>query len=288
MDDKLYLFTSQHLILGADKIKFISPTGRTLKPHSVELSYARDIVRLELDGGDGFSIIQDPAMGSSIGIFSSSDLQDMDARYGTITGVGAEIIEVSAAFEDEHSGSPVLGLDQSVIGIASYVRESRDHVMKKGTRFENTTRRFCYRLDRVKWQSVSWKRYNQQFGTLYLESNLLIDSIIEILNEWSDEPFKDVQLDSDTERALISWADSHNHVLKNYGGKGSFNRKFLSDYSASTHELAEVCRSRARKIRMISGQRGLSQFMLNEYDMQAGTLEFFGKMIDRISTSTDY
>ena len=160
--------------------------------------------------------------------------------------------------------------------------------MKKGTKFENKTRRFCYRLDGISWKTVNWKRFNQSYGTVHRESNTFIDGLVEILNSWSDEPFEPIQFESEPERALVNWAGNHNKVVGNGIGGDSFSRKQYAEYSDSTRELAEVCRSRAKKIRMLSEQRGLTDFLYKEYDMQAATLEYFAKIIDHYTTSTDY
>lgn len=280
MDEKTYLFTSQHLILGTDKISFDSPSGRSIRPRSVELSLTRDIARLALEGGDGFSIAQNPAMGASIGVFNSTPQASSNVLYGIISGMGADVVEVSADFTNKHSGSPILDTKKNVIGMASYVRVSRDHAMKKGTRFENRTRRFCYRLDRTQWKTVNWKKFNEEYGSVYHEGRTLTDDIIEILNSWFDGTFDPLHFEEPPEQPVADWVQSHNEVVSHYVKDANYNRKFSAKYTESTEYLADLCRRRARKIRLISKQRGLTEFLQKAYDRQAGTLEYAADTID--------
>ncbi|VGO19691.1 hypothetical protein SCARR_01750 [Pontiella sulfatireligans] len=284
MEGKPYLVTNQHIILGADKIGFVSPSGRVIKPRSVELSASRDIARMALAEGDGFALSSDWPIGAPIGVFGGGkDKKKTSELYGEISGIGADRIEVSANFAEDNSGSPVLNLNQEVVAIASHVRESSNHAMKKGTKFENKTRRFCYRLDGVGWIPVSWKSYNQKYGVAYHESRELLDSVIEILNSWADGPLEQVRFEDQPYPALTNWVRSHNQVVSK--SNDGFERKFYAEYSESTQKLAEVCRSQARKIRMLSKQRDPTAFLLYEFDMQAGTFEYVAKIIDRYSTT---
>jgi hypothetical protein len=239
-----------------------------------------------LPEGEGLSLSQNPKMGKPIGIFGSTKDQNQVELFGAITGVGASIVEVSADFKEKHSGCPALNSEKEVVGIASFVRESANHNMKKGTRFENSTRHFCYRIERAQWKTVNWKRFNEEYGSIYQEANTFIDDIIKILNRWADDPFDRVTFEEEPERNLTDWIGSH--VIRGYGGKNSFNRKFYGEYSESARKLSDLCNSRARRIRMMAKQRGLTDFLIKEFDMQAGSLEYFAKIIDRYATTTDY
>ncbi len=245
MNEKPYLLISQHIILGADKISFTSPTGRIIKPRSVELSNSRDIARLALAEEDGLALADHHPMGAPIAVFGSNQSQKEEtALYGTITGVGADIVEISAEFNEGNGGAAVLNANQEVIGIASHVTESYNHAMKKGTQFENKTRRFCYRLDRIQWKRVNWKQYNKKYGAIYFEGKAASDQIIRTLNRWADAPAGQLR-------------------------------------SKNTEQMAGSCRSQARRIRMMTEQRDLTEYLIEELEMQALTLEAAAKIIDR-------
>lgn len=275
MDGKIYLFTNQHIILGADKLSFSTVSGEKLRPRRVELSTSRDIARLLLsDETKGFEITRDMPMDSAVGLFGCSETDDeiTTELYGTVTGVGAEIVEVSAEFTTENSGSPILNLHQEVLGIASYVRKSNRHAMKEGTKFENRTRRFGYRLTGNQWQSVNWKKYNAKYGKFYRQNALFTDGVIEVLTHWGDTPRDRISVVENPEKSLISWVASHNQIIETHG-RSSQKKRFASEYSESLKTLSENCSSRARQIRLFSDKHKLTGFLRDELSMQAFTLD---------------
>jgi len=291
MNGKTYLVTNQHILLGAKKISFKTATGEILRPRGVELSTSRDIARLLLiDGTEGFGITADMPMDSPVGIFGNSTADETAIElYGTVTGIGAEIVEVSADFVEENSGSPVLNIDQEVLGIASYVRESNTHAMKEGTKFENRIRRFCYRMTNTLWKPVNWKIYNKKYGEFYRKNNMFTEGVIEVFSNWSkDTLMEKIRVTKNPERSLISWVESHNKII----AKHSFSnqkKRFSSEYSNSLKQLSESCSGRARQIRLFSEQRELTDFLRDELDMQARTLDYFAKTLDHIGNmAQDY
>ncbi|RLA42373.1 MAG: hypothetical protein DRQ97_14090 [Gammaproteobacteria bacterium] len=282
MDGKTYLFTNQHIILGAEKISFTTLSGKKLRPRKVELSVTRDIARLLLaDDTESFGITGEMPMDSPVGVFGNSDTDEVATKlYGTVTGVGAEIVEVSADFVSGNSGSPVLNIDQEVLGIASYVRKSDTHAMKEGTKFENRTRRFCYRLTGNQWKPVNWKQYNDKYGRFYYQNTLFTDGVIEVLTNWGDTPRDRISISENPEKSLVSWTKSHNELIEKYSHK---TRIFASEYSGSLKKLSESCSSRARQTRLFSEQRELTEYLREELDSQSVTLDYIAKLLVRIS-----
>lgn len=293
MDGKNYLFTNQHVILGADTIQFKTVTGRILRPRSVELSTSRDIARLLLDNEEGFAVGQNIIMGLPIGVFGNSEGAGVATDlYGEVAGVGAEVIEVSADFVKGNSGSPVLTPDKEVIGIASYVKYSRKKRDTEGTKFENQTRRFCYRLTGTQWKPVNWKQYNKKYGQLYRTNDQLIESIFAIINQWYDSPFAKVSADDHPDYDLQKWSTAHNQMVNrivrlNDKGRATrheldnTNKQIRKDIGDSAEALAKVCNSRARQMRLLSKQRELTEFLRKEFEDSAASLEYAAKSIDR-------
>ena len=289
MDGKTYIFTNQHIILGTGQISFTTASGEKLLPRKIELSTTRDITRLLLpDGTEGFGISSDIPMDAPIGVFGSNNSDEAAKElYGKVTGVGAEIVEVSADFASENSGSPVLNLNQEVVGIASHIRTSGDYAGKAGTRFENKTRHFCYRLGGVHWKAVDWKRYNEKYGNPYLRNRMFTDGIIELFTNWGDTPMERVSIKENPEKSLISWSKSHNETIGKH--RSGPKKRFASEYSKSLKKLSESCSSRAQTIRMYSEQRELTGFLREEFDSQASTLDYAAKVLVRISRNAqDY
>ncbi|NNJ71295.1 MAG: trypsin-like peptidase domain-containing protein, partial [Kiritimatiellales bacterium] len=294
MDGKTYLFTNQHVIMGADKISFKTATGNVLRPRSVELSTTRDIARLLLAEEDGLEVTRNLSMGVPIAVFGNSEGGGVATQlYGEITGVGADVVEVSAEFVKGNSGSPVLNLGKEVVGIASFVRYSRKKKDTEGTRFENQTRRFCYRLTDMEWTTVNWKQYNKRYGKLYRTNEEMTESIFEIIEQWSSDPFGRVGDEDNAEMSLRRWSNAHNLMVNRIvrlSDKGrasqheldNTNKQIRKDVSDSADALSKVCKKRARQMRMLADQRDLTGFLREEFEDYGDSLEFAGEIIDRI------
>lgn len=284
MGDKFYIVTNQHVILGADKISFKTASGKTLKPRRIELAMNRDVARLELNTDSGFVLSNVVQMDIPVAVFGNSEGAGVATElYGTVNGIGAELIETSAEFVSGNSGSPILNLNGEVLGIVTYVRISRGSAMKEGTKFENKTRRFCYRLNGIEWKGVKWKQYNDKYGKLYRQSEQLTEGIYEIIISWGGAPLAKINIEDNPERTLTSWAKSHNEVIGKHNRSGNKSRAFATDYSNSLKKLSGVCKNRARQIGMFSNQRDLTGFLRDEFEQQSNALDYLAKVINQIS-----
>lgn len=288
MDGKPYLFTNQHVILGADKIRFKSAAGKTLKPLGVELAASRDIARLPLPPeNSGLTVTGKLTKYAPIAVFGNSEGGGVATElFGEVTGVGSEKVEVSADFVSGNSGSPVLNLEKEVIGIASYVSW-------KTNKKKVETRRFCYRLTDEKWAPVNWKKYNDQFGKHYRETEVLIDSLMDIILTWLNKPSARIDAGSHPVPSLRTWSIDHNKMvnkIENMLDQGSctqseldrINRKIRKDLIDSANALSKVCTDRARQIRMMNQkQKGMTGFLHNKFDSFAERLDKAGNSIQR-------
>lgn len=286
MDGKTYLFTNQHVILGADKISFKTTTGKSLRPRGVQVSTTLDIARLPLEGTDGLAITKNMAMDAPIAVFGNSEGGGVATElYGKVTGVGADVVEVSADFVSGNSGSPVLNLDREVIGIASYVRwERKDDDGSK-------TQRFCYRLTNSQWKSINWKKYNDKYGKLHCDNQELVDSIFEIIDNWYAAPYGRMSADNHPDSGLRKWSTSHNHMINRIGrmreqGRATqheldnVNKRIKKDMRDSAEDLSAVCRNRARQMRLLANQKDLTGYLRDEFNGFANQLEKNANYID--------
>jgi len=261
MDGKTYIFTNQHMIMGADRIDFTTVNGETLKPTGVELSIKRDMVRLPIaDRADALEISGDAGMGMPLAVFGNSEGAGVATElYGKVTGVGADRLEVSAEFVSGNSGSPVINKNKEVIGIASYVRFSRPSRMTENTRFENKARRFCYRLTDVQWAPVNWRKYNSAYGMLYREHEDVADAIFDIINSMYDEPFGSVP-DHCSDTVLKKWCSTHNQEL------GHEISQMRQNLGKSADDLSAYCRRRADGLETKLKNKDLTGFLREEFE----------------------
>ena len=303
MDGKTYLFTNQHVIMGADTIRLRTAAGEELRPKGIELSAKRDIARMPLDDRPAFEISTRFAQGSALGVFGNSEGAGVATElFGEVTGLGADLVEVNAEFVSGNSGSPVLNTKQEVIGIASFVRvtwtppkkdekkdkeKSDDEDKKKGDDDEDNkpkvkTRRFCYRLDDLKWMPVRWRDYNKKYGNLYRNSESISTTVFDIISTWSDAPVEMIDERDDMARDLSDWIKRHNEIITHLRHRKYTKSSFLNAYSQSLEALAKTCRDRSRRVAMFSKQRELSGFLRKEFEKTAYSLDYAGWYIELI------
>ncbi len=282
MDGKSYIFTNQHIILGADRIEFKTGTGERLNSfiRGVELSRNRDIARILIDDrADALAICENVLMGESLAVFGNSD-GDGDAAAeldGKVTGVGAELVEVSAEFESGNSGSPVINAHREVMGIASYVRNSRPSKMTENTPFEDKTRRFCYRLTGGAWIPVNWKQYNEKYGRTYQETVAMVATVYEVVTGLFEEPFGRVTEDQ-RDAGLANWTSQHNRAVS---GSGTQRRR---EVGKSTEALSDYCRRKARSLELTLRNRDLTGFLRDELEGYRYSLEYAAEAVDYFNT----
>ncbi|MCK5844067.1 MAG: trypsin-like peptidase domain-containing protein, partial [Victivallales bacterium] len=293
MNGRTYLFTNQHVIMGADTISMKTADGETLAPRRIELSKTRDIARILIADRDGFEISEKFAMGIPLGVFGNSEGAGVATElFGEVTGLGVDLVEVNAEFVSGNSGSPVLDANQKVIGIASFVQVSwlPDDEEKEDKKTENEdenedaepeskTRRFCYRLTDLEWQPVKWKEYNNKYGKLYHSTQTTSANVFDILSIWSDSPLNKIPVTDDMASDLTKWIKRHNDIIGRYERRQYTKSSFLNAYSESLETLSKTCNDRSRRIRMFSSQRDLTEFLRDEFKRSASSLEYAGYRI---------
>lgn len=235
MDGAPYLLTNQHLLLGAENLRFTTADGKKLAPRSIELSTSRDLARLALpEDTDALELADTKTrMNTEIALFNADPDEKDRIQKGTIIGIGGLKFEISAPFGEEHNGAPVLNAAGQLVGIAGYSRKSGYHAMKKGTRFDEAERHFCYRIASNGWKRVNWKTYNRTVGTAYREHKELGDHVLDILR------------------------DRENRIS-----------------SKEASEVASACRTQSRKLKILQEQRGLTDFLSGELEEHAELFEF--------------
>lgn len=296
MDGKTYLFTNQHVIMGADKISFKSATGKQIKPRGVQLSANRDIARLPLAENDGLEVTSTMTKDAPIAVFGNSEGGGVATElFGKVRAISSDKVEVTADFVSGNSGSPILNLDKQVIGIATYVTYSTTN---KDGKEQSNTRRFCYRLTGDRWGTVKWNQYNEKYGKLYRSHEALIDSIYDMANIWYGNPFSRMSAGDHKDAGLRKWSDDHNSMIKRIERTmnkpltqhqlDNTNQQICKDMSDSANALCKVCNDRARQMRFLATQKDLTTFLRDEFhslakrmDFAAGTIDRYGKKLSK-------
>ena len=246
MEEGPYLLTSQTVLLGAGKLKFMTADGDLVVPKSVELSNNRDLARLALSEElDSLELSTDKMkMNTEITLISCGADRSTRLREGKVIGLGGPKFEVSLEFKDSEIGAPFISPQGDVVGIASHSLESWKHVMKKGTRFDDATRYFGFRADSSGWKKVNWRKYNKQFGLAYSEYEALEGRILAILRK---------------------------------GGDVRISAK-------EAREIAIACRMNSTKIERLIELRGMTSYLMKEFAKQAELFgyaeEFFSDYAD--------
>jgi hypothetical protein len=280
MDGKTYIFTNQHVIMGADRIEFQTVSGEQLNDsiRGVELSLRRDIARILIEDREALTISKSVLMGVPLAVFGNSEGGGVATElYGEVTGVGAELVEVTAEFVSGNSGSPVINRDREVIGIASYVKFSQPTRMTEGTPFEDKTRRFCYRLTGDKWVKVNWKKYNEKYGKPYQETVMMVETVFALISGLFEEPFGRVK-ESYPDADLARWSSQHNRAVSS---SGTQRRR---EVGKSTKALSNYCERKARVLEMKLESRDLTGFLRDEFETYLYLLEYASEAIDFFNT----
>ncbi len=293
VDGKTYIYTNQHVIMGADQIEFRTVNGEDLKPSTVELSRERDIARLVIaDREEALAISSNLAIDAPLAVFGNSEGGGVATElYGKVTGVTSDLVEVSAEFVSGNSGSPVLNAEKEVIGIASYVQfssPSEDSDEKDKSRFESKVRRFCYRLTNVEWFPVNWRPYNDKYGKPYVLTQSTFESVVAIINGCIEDPLERVPSDGYRDIGLTSWSTTHNkmvdrlNIIRKQGFTQTQWKKLRNEYYDSAHGLANIAHRHAMKLAGESDDAALSGFLKAELDSYAYNLEYASRVIDYV------
>lgn len=285
MDGKTYLFTNQHVVLGADQITFKTVSGLRPRPIGIQVARTGDIIRFTLEQEDGLEFADKVLMKDPIGIFGNSLGGGVATElYGKVTGMGSDLIEVSADFVSGNSGSPVLSQEKNVVGIVSFVRFN--YADDDGSK----SQRFCYRLKDRQWVPVNWKKFNGKQGALYRSTEENVDELLSAAYRWYNAPNKAVDFSDHPDMGIRRWSKDHNLMVSKIErmldqGRctqkelDSINKRIRDELMDSAESLGELCHQRARQVRMLSQQKGLTGYLEKEYESMSDRLEGFNRSV---------
>lgn len=184
-----FIVTNQHVVYGSEDLSFNTVSGHSVKYGALELLKDGDLARfaiaepvlrgLEMEPLEVAD--STPAIGTDVTVFGNSEGASVLTRLdGKVLGVSASLLEVDAEFVEGNSGSPLVGKDSKVLGVATYVAWERPGWVEKDTRFAEV-RRFCTRVPRSpeSWRPVKMATFQSQARLLQdIESFAILSAVI--------------------------------------------------------------------------------------------------------------
>jgi len=284
---KTVLLTNTHVIAGSKDLYAQTIGGDRIELTGLEVAEKYDVASLEQETArEGFELIDDlegeVKLGDPVVVLGNSGGSGVATEIpGNVTGIGPELIEVSAKFIPGNSGSPVIHLPTGkVIGIATFITMREYEDAGKSSRFNQQERHFAYRLDNIPgWESVNWP--------VFLEQGQLVNAIrhrTEALWNLAEDIVKREEIRSGSPRYRID------------AKVDSLVENFENDLSRQNVGQRQVLDAQGRLIRSLlhssdadietARRQKLHSFFREEVKKQAkqreGVKDFFDKLNDAI------
>jgi hypothetical protein len=194
-EGKPALFTNIHVVAGMQAAKFTTLDQRVIQTVGVPVAaVGHDILRYSLAPDEStprLRVATNAAEVAEIGdevfvLGNSEGARVISPLAGKITGLGPELIEITAEFVPGNSGSPIIHAKSgSVIGIATYL-SIRDKQWLSADNAQPRIRRFGYRLDSVtQWQPVDWPSFVREKAE-FEKVTLLTGDLANLLRDMKD------------------------------------------------------------------------------------------------------
>jgi len=282
-----YLFTSKGYLLGADKITFKTVGGKLLRPRGIEFSTTRNIARFPLEGEEGLSIGTQKSIGMPVAVFGNSQGSGVITElYGKVSEVGSDKFEVSANFVAGNNGSPVLGTNMQVVGMASHVALVRQKKADNDDADESyKTRHFCIPLSGNRWTAIDWKQYNRKYGKPYRKNEQIFDPVLSAVQQWIGNPLGPIAIEPCSDSDVKEWLEFHNAMATTIARSIQLIESSKENHSGVSHiwilsviksiailpesaeMLAGICKKYERKLSVFSNanSRDPTGFISGEY-----------------------
>lgn len=168
-EGKPALFTNIHVVAGMQAAKFTTLDQKNIQTVGAPFAaVGHDIIRYSLPEDTTIPRLrlatntsEIAAIGDEVFVLGNSEgARVITPLPGKISGLGPELIEVTAEFVPGNSGSPIIHAKTgTVIGIATYL-SIRDKQWLSNDNAQPQIRRFGYRLDSIKqWQPLDWPSF---------------------------------------------------------------------------------------------------------------------------------
>ncbi|MDB6152754.1 MAG: hypothetical protein JWL90_1207 [Chthoniobacteraceae bacterium] len=175
--EKTFLFTNAHVVAGMKAPRFTRLDRSPIALGAASVAVGHDVMRYEgpamIKPLQIMTAIESNALiGDEVIVLGNSEGAHVILPLtGTISGIGPNLVEVTAEFVPGNSGSPIIHKKSGqVIGIATYlVKRDIEWLSDKSSDADRAKkiRRFGYRIDSIaKWQPVVWPQFNAEYREL--------------------------------------------------------------------------------------------------------------------------
>jgi len=289
--DTIYVYTNQHVILGAQTFEIKTISGQKFKPVVIELSKKRDIARITIkaENLDAFTFSDTSNMNEKIAVYGNSGAQEVATEiFGKVVGIGEDKIEISADVIPGNSGSPVLNSKGEVIAIISYAtRKRKEDPFTKSTRFEEP-RKFAYKIsDDIKWIKVKWASY-AVLGKKLQESKDFANGFVYIVNSWIKTPMNKMKVEKKSNRYIKKWAVDYNLMINKIDkmrkkGRATssqlyrINEAFHKSQLKSAEALSKLCKKNAKNLRTMARPPYITEYLRKNMLSLAKQYDYYSK-----------
>lgn len=168
MGGKTYLMSNEHVVrsVGMIEARLIDGTLLQLGEFSVAAD-RRDLARFEVLGCNKKPLhLREsmPSIGEQVNVYGNSLGGGVATESkGFIQGVGPAKIETNAEIVQGNSGSPILDVNNVVVGVAALIEYTgKKNWGNQDTRYDGKVRRYAVRLNGVTWKTIDRNEYEKQ------------------------------------------------------------------------------------------------------------------------------
>lgn len=285
--------TNIHVLMGNRQVKFLDCNNNRLEYSRIYFAGDRDIAIIELDESVTAPALpmaeniakcasEEPVMVSG----NSQGAGVVTRIEGTIKGIGPTVVEVSAAFVQGNSGSPIVSLKTGkVVGVATFAVKANENWVNKGSGFEKV-RRFGTRIDNLSVDALekfSSKSYGQDLD-LFRKLKDRNTTCLKVLSDFErnrgilvDGHYLD---DVTMQRIVRRWNDALTNPRF-----GTSYMNILSEIIRHIEEPARLCRNREIHYGFIrneiKNQLTLNELLVKHLNSLKATLDEYRKRMSR-------
>ncbi|MCH8474625.1 MAG: serine protease [Opitutales bacterium] len=170
---------------------------------------------------------------------------------GEIMGMGSGMVEVTAQIVPGNSGGPVVGADDTVVGVSTLVISGTDNWVTEGSRYSETRRYATILRNGMQWEPISWNDFYRHTRS-FAEYEQKFEETIELASSILQNPINNIPLSvsdfsEDVGKVLKQHQEDIRHIdnLRSRGLQSanqihSLNRSFLNRHQTKMKSLADI------------------------------------------------